>query len=156
MRSALVFAVLMIAPFAPLTTAGAVTTSVFAPLTGTVNVTTEALGVTGSIHVVTRCARTIPTDPCQIFVNLVGVEGEGQTTGLRYLGVGAGSVELPPNPIVPLVLTVALLPVGAPGLPPNPIQPDEAMRVTLTLEFDVASGVLLSVTAVASTPTPGE
>jgi hypothetical protein len=153
MRSALLFAVLILALLAPVATADAVTTSLFAPLTGEVTVSTDVLSVTGSVHVVTRCASSIPTDPCQIHVNLVGVEGEGQTTGLLYIAVGAGFVELPPNPIVPVTLLVALLPVGTPGLPPNPILPDELMRVTLQLAFDTA-GTLLSVQAVASTPGP--
>ena len=155
MRSTALFAMLVLALVAPVATAHAVTTSVFAPLTGTVNTSTEALSVTGDVHVVARCARTAPTDPCQIHVNLVGVEATGQTSGLRYVAVGAATVALPPNPIVPLAFTAPLLAVGAPGLPPNPIQPDEAVRVSLQLEFDSA-GTLLSVEALASTPGPGE
>ena len=149
MRSARLFAVLMIALWASLATAGPVTTSLHAPLTGTVNVATDTVDISGSVHVVTRC---LPGQPCQIYVNLVGVTGEGQTTEQRFLGLGAVDITLPPNPIVP-PLTFALLPVGSQGLPPNPIQPIEAMRVTLTLEFD-SSGELLSVSALASTAPP--
>ena len=145
-------AVVVMTLWASLVTAGSVTTSLFTPVTGTVNVTTDTVQVVGSVHVVSRC---VPTDPCQVYVNLVGVTGEGQTTGQRFLGLGAVDIAVPPNPIVTRASTFALLPVGSRGLPPNPIQPVEAMRVTLTLEFGT-TGELLAVSALASTaPPPG-
>ena len=141
-----VFLALMI-PFA----ARAATSSVWTQIRATVT-QPEVVPFSGALHTVSQIAipvePCIPTAPCRnvpitMHLNLAGVTGVGQTSGLRYRVTGAvdmsGIINLPGqfavNPIFQLI-------------PPNPIIPPSPIKITVVLSAD-SSG---NVTASASQP----
>ena len=72
-----------------------IVSSVFAPIEGDIIEpgATNTLHLTGEIHVVTHVTFSdtgVPT--VGIWANLVRVRGTSQTTGITYLGVGAGNL----------------------------------------------------------------
>jgi hypothetical protein len=95
--------------------------------------TTNTLHLTGEIHVVTHVRFSeagVPT--VGVWANLVRVRGTSQTTGITYLGVGAGNLSWvgvsPGPPNIPeqtfdLGLVALSQPPGPPDTPPSPILP---------------------------------
>jgi hypothetical protein len=96
---------------------GCKTTSLLLPLSGTFFFPPrpvfpgENVSLAGDVHVVTHVGPNFVAD---IYLNMVGVDGIGQTTGDMYIGTGSNKV-----------LAVQLVPNG---VPPRPI------RVNFTLE----------------------
>ncbi|WP_460066950.1 hypothetical protein [Streptomyces sp. YKOK-I1] len=95
------------------------------PLSGLITGADENIAVTGSLSV-TVVTRTAPGGggTARIISALGPTTGVGQTTGGRYLFVGADSdlVTYPPDPITPLIASPAFLQID-PFVPPNPIVP---------------------------------
>ena len=94
----------------------------------------------------------------RLYVNLLGVEGVGQTTGKRYLGLGTVSLEIvQPAAPINVLLTFRDHAGGGEGLPPvHPIQPTDPMRVQLTLDFNQDTWRLIAASAVADPALPGD
>src|SRR5437867_1947408 len=115
--------------YAPAEGGQPVTTSLQVPLAGTVFVplddgSTDAVALSGMVHVVTQVPEVIqPGDPMRIRINLDGVSGVGDVSGLRYHATGANRVNLPAIPTDPINLGFNLKPDGPPISPPDPIIP---------------------------------
>jgi acetolactate synthase regulatory subunit len=113
----------------------AATTSVNRVLSGVIGLSTETVDYAGIVHVVTKvpgnsCA---PTDPCEVFVNLAGVNGVGRTSGGVYQFVGAANAKL--ESALPNVVTTLEV-RGFRAVPPNPTAPVDPCRVRLELIVD--------------------
>ncbi|HET9697012.1 MAG TPA: LamG domain-containing protein, partial [Terriglobales bacterium] len=136
-----------------------ITTSLNVPLNERVQVTTgtysEFVKFTGSIHTVVKVGIPIepcyPTDPCRsvpydVHINLQGVSGVGETSGLRYIANGATSSTgltslpggfsftgnfrvIPPTPVIP----------PSPIIPPSPVIPIGGF-ITLAADGTASSG----------------
>jgi hypothetical protein len=97
---------------------GAVTTSLFLPLSGAVFVPTdpcvpigETVAISGNVHVVSIILPNAAPNPLPIRLhfNLADVIGTGQTSGNTYIGTGAQDFEfqqVPPDPIAPVDFTL--------------------------------------------------
>ena len=136
-----------------------IVSSVFAAIEGDIIEpgTSNTLHLTGEIHVVTHVTFSdtgVPT--VGIWANLVRVRGTSQTTGITYLGVGAGNlswVGQPPGPpdIPEQTLDLGLValsvqPPGPPNTPPSPVLPVFLRAFHFGAE-DTNFGRLLSVEA---------
>ena len=112
-----------------------IVSSVFVPIEGDILEpgTTNTLHLTGEIHVVTHVAFSdAGVSIVGIWANLVRVRGTSQTTGITYLGVGAGNVgwaganpgppEIPEQTFDMGLVALSISP-GPPDVPPSPILP---------------------------------
>ena len=146
-----------------------VVTSLFVPIEGNVAVmsedgtqTIDTVRLSGEVHLVTQVRIANGMSSANIYANLVRVRGTSDATGLVYLGVGAGVVETPPDPIVPpdpiipqQVFELGL--VRLQGTPPDPITPPSPIRSVLPVylsgfQLD-ETGKLLAVSASFRNPT---
>jgi len=113
--------------------------NVYVPLQGEVTLSNgDVVTFSGQVHVLTRVTFSDAFVPAvQMYVNLIGVEGTSDTTGNRYLVVGASNVEWvgvspgPPN-IPEQTFNFSLVEAnpgppetnpGPPETPPSPILP---------------------------------
>ena len=129
----LLLAITLIAALA-LVALAAATTSRNRAVSGAVTLSTELVDYAGIVHVVTQVPGNscTPTDPCQVFVNLAGVNGAGATSGGVYQFVGAASANL----VTTLPGLVSLDVRGFRAVPPNPTVPTDPMRVRVDLVLD--------------------
>lgn len=135
-----------------------IVSSVFAAIEGDIIEpgTTNTLHLTGEIHVVTHVTFSdtgVPT--VGIWANLVRVRGTSQSTGITYLGVGAGNlswVGISPGPpdIPEQTFDLGLVALGTnpgpPDTPPSPVLPVFLRHFHFGAE-DTNFGRLLSVEA---------
>ena len=95
----------------PVDAGGAVTTSLFLPLVGTVFVSpgpcAENVPLSGMVHVVSivppsPISQSPGSPPIKLHFNMAGVLGTGETTGHPYVATGAARLDaVPPDPIAP-------------------------------------------------------
>jgi hypothetical protein len=125
------------AAWAPLCPSGCMrTTSLLLPLSGTVSYPGgpifpgEFVSLAGDVHAVTQVGPNFVAD---IYLNMAGVDGIGQTTGDMYIGTGSNKV-----------LGVQLVPNG---FPPAPIRANFTLETTnglasvpLSLSFELKLG----------------
>lgn len=152
-RTGIAIAALLMAGLGPdaAQAAGAVTTSLFLPLQGTVvfpgaapgDPCHETVPLGGMVHVVSIVppSPVTPPSPIKLHFNMAGVLGTGDTSGNTYVATGAAELDItPPSPIIP----------PSPITPPSPIFTLEGtgscagkaqLPVSFTLMFD-ASGHL--------------
>ena len=113
-----------------------IVSSVFVPIEGDILEpgTTTTLHLTGEVHVVTHVTFSdagVPT--VGIWANLVRVRATSQTTGITYLGVGAGNLgwagispgppEIPEQTLELGLVALERQPPGPPDTPPSPVLP---------------------------------
>ena len=75
----------------------------------------ENVSLTGEVHVVTHVVAVVGGNfITDVFLNIAGVTGIGQTTGNMYIGTGSNklvNVAFPPRPVVPPIpIRAQLLP----------------------------------------------
>jgi len=107
--------------------------NLYVPLEGDVTLANgDVVTFSGQVHVLTRVTFSDAFVPAvQMYVNLIGVEGTSDTTGNRYLLVGASNVQWagvnPGPPNIPEQTfnfsLVQIQPPGPPDVPPSPILP---------------------------------
>ena len=128
-----------------------ITTVLDVPLAGTVAVplgdtTVDMVDLSGMVHVVSQVV--LPNGPpvapmVRIYVNLFGVHGMGDVTGMSYEATGAAHIISPSGPpVAPVTFQFALVPDGPPIIPPNPIIP---LDITYEFVFSVDTGGLTDV-----------
>lgn len=137
---------------------GAIVSSLFVPIEGNIIEpgTTNALHLTGEVHVITQVTFSDTGVPSVgIWANLVRVRGTSEATGITYLGVGADNTDWvgrDPGPVgIPeqqfnLRLVRLEKDPGPPNLPPSAILPVFLGNFVFGVE-DTNFGQLLSVEA---------
>jgi hypothetical protein len=106
--------------------------NIYVPLQGEVTLPNgDTVLLSGRVHILSRVTFSdafVPT--VNLYVNLIGVEGTSDTTGNRYLVVGASNVEWvgispgPPNiPEQTFNFSLVETNPGPPDVPPSPILP---------------------------------
>ncbi len=123
---------------------GAVTTSLFLPLTGNPLIfppspcasSGDTVPITGNVHVVSIVPPTpiVPPSPIRLHFNLADVMGTGTMSGNIYIGTGVQDVTVPPTPVIPVQATFTLQHTDGCA--------DTPLPVFFILNFD-ASGHLL-------------
>jgi hypothetical protein len=132
-NSFIVIAVILLGLYgATANAASPVVSNVYVPLQGEVTLPNgDTVFLAGRVHILSRVTFSdafVPT--VDLYVNLIGVEGTSDTTGRRYLVVGASNVEWvgtspgPPD-ISEQTFNFSLVETnpGPPELPPSPILP---------------------------------
>ena len=106
--------------------------TIYVPLQGEVTLPNgDTVLLSGRVHILSRVTFSdafVPT--VNLYVNLIGVEGTSDTTGNRYLIVGASNVEWvgvspgPPNiPEQTFNFSLVEINPGPPDVPPSPVLP---------------------------------